>query len=285
MIYFACAVICPLAIHESRKWLLIKDIFQFKKWRFSFLTSESKRLISHQSSGSDWSLVGDFRKAAFGCMPERNSIDQCKVELSVSLGRHCLRFSVQSKTCRCMFLTIASVTRTWHVNRGTWPKSEPLDTPTTQSEELPVITRNGGQSNEEPHPSILRSRNPAGHEPRHYLAQDENRPNLSAPNSIGQLWLSQRGHWFFGRGGRGLDRPASRYFTGGPLIMKFSGDAHERLSAADRSASAHGEFHSDPECFDSQSRNQLEISWGDCSSVVTSTRVSNQHRIPLQSAQ
>jgi len=27
MIYFARAVIRPLAIHESRKWLSIKDIF------------------------------------------------------------------------------------------------------------------------------------------------------------------------------------------------------------------------------------------------------------------
>lgn len=185
MIYFACAVICPLAIHESRKWLLIKDIFQFKKWRFSFLTSESKRLIPHQSSGSDWSLVGDFQKAAFGCMPERNSIDQCKVELSVSLGRHCLRFSVQSKTC--MFLIIASVIRNWHVNRGIWPKSEPLDTPTTQNEELPVINRNDGQSNEKPHPPVQRPGNPVGHEPRHHLAQDENRPNLPAPDPPGQL--------------------------------------------------------------------------------------------------
>lgn len=67
MIYFACAVICPLAIHESRKWLLIKDIFQFKKWRFSFLTSESKRLIPYPSFGGEWSLVGDFRKKLLSC--------------------------------------------------------------------------------------------------------------------------------------------------------------------------------------------------------------------------
>ena len=94
MIYFACAVICPLAIHESRKWLLIKDIFQFKKWRFSFLTSESKRLIPYPSFGGEWSLVGDFRKTAFVSVPERKSIAQCEVELSVSLGQQCLRFSV-----------------------------------------------------------------------------------------------------------------------------------------------------------------------------------------------
>jgi hypothetical protein len=39
-----------------------------------------------------------------------------------------------------------------------------------------------------------------------------------------------------------LDRPASRYRTGGALIMKVSGDAHERLSVADRSASPCGNF-------------------------------------------
>ena len=65
MIYFARAVICPLAIHESRKWLLIKDIFQFKRWRFSFLASESKQLIPYPSFGGEWSLVGQFRRSDF----------------------------------------------------------------------------------------------------------------------------------------------------------------------------------------------------------------------------
>ncbi|WP_147456200.1 hypothetical protein [Aquitalea palustris] len=65
MIYFARAVICPLAIHESRKWLLIKDIFQFKRWRFSFLASESKQLIPYPSFGGEWSLVGQFRRSGF----------------------------------------------------------------------------------------------------------------------------------------------------------------------------------------------------------------------------
>jgi len=51
MIYFARAVIFPLAIHESRKWLLIKDIFQFKRWRFRFLASDSKQLIPYPSFG------------------------------------------------------------------------------------------------------------------------------------------------------------------------------------------------------------------------------------------
>ena len=36
------------------------------------------------------------------------------------------------------------------------------------------------------------------------------------------------------------------------LTMTAGGDAREHLSIADRSASAHGEFHSNPECFDSQ---------------------------------
>jgi hypothetical protein len=71
---------------------LIKEIFQFKRWRFKFLASESKQLIPYPSFGSDWSLVGDFRKAAFVFMPERKSIDQCEVELSVSSGEAALAF-------------------------------------------------------------------------------------------------------------------------------------------------------------------------------------------------
>ena len=65
MIYFARVAFFSLATHEFRKWLSIKDIFQFKSWRLIFLAPESKQLISYPLFGSQWSWVGSFRKIRF----------------------------------------------------------------------------------------------------------------------------------------------------------------------------------------------------------------------------
>lgn len=70
-----------------------------------------------------------------------------------------------------------------------------------------------------------------------------------------------------------MDRPASRYRTGGALIMKVSGDAHERLSVADRSASPCGEFHPDSELADPQRTPQSESTGGDRALVVPAAGV------------
>jgi len=88
MIYFARAVIFPLAIHESRKWLLIKDIFRFKRWRFRFLASDSKQLIPYPSFGGEWSLVGDFRKKLLSCpCPSGSQSTNAKLNCPFHWGR------------------------------------------------------------------------------------------------------------------------------------------------------------------------------------------------------
>jgi hypothetical protein len=97
MIYFARAAFCPLATHESRKWLLIKDIFQFKRWRFRFLASESKQLIPYPTFGGDWSLVGDFRKSCFRIRARAEVNRPMRVEPSVSLGAAVLAFPSKVK--------------------------------------------------------------------------------------------------------------------------------------------------------------------------------------------